>query len=229
MLLTTLLATLPGLIICYAMFRADKYEREPLGPLVICFLGGAAATVPAIWASRWAFEWAGMPGGPQLTETFLLAFGVVAPWEEGVKLLILLLIFPRKFFNEPLDGIVYAVMVGMGFATMENIAYLQRFGSDTLFIRAFTAIPAHLIFAIVQGYFIGKAKFLPEAPGRKIMRNRLIIRGFLISFVLHGTYDWLIFQNHWQWLFMLATSTTYLCLFYASELIREHLDNSPFK
>lgn len=224
-MLTNLLATLPGLVICYAMFRADKYDREPLAPLVLTFLAGALITIPAIRLEQWVMYAYDMAEHRSLGETFMLAFGVVAIWEEGLKLLILLLVFPRKFFNEPIDGIVYAVMIGMGFATLENIAYLERFGPQSLLVRAFTAIPAHLVFAIVQGYFIGKAKFAVTRHDR----NRLIANGFFMAFFLHGVYDLLIFQDRWQWLFMLATSTTYLCLFYAGDLIREHLENSPFR
>jgi len=224
-MLTNILATIPGIVICYAMFRADKYEREPLGPLVLTFLAGAVVTIPAIQLERWVMSAYDMETHRTWGETFMLAFGVVSLWEEGLKLLILLLVFPRKFFNEPLDGIVYAVMVGMGFATMENIAYLERFGAQGLLVRAFTAIPAHLVFAIVMGYFLGKAKFAATQHDR----NRLMANGFFLAFFLHGIYDLLIFQDKWQWLFMLATSTTYLCLFYAGDLIREHLDNSPFR
>jgi protease PrsW len=224
-MITNLLATLPGLVICYAMFRADKYDREPLVPLVLTFVAGALITIPAIRLEQWVMYAYDMEEHRSLGETFMLAFGVVSLWEEGLKLLILLLVFPRRFFDEPLDGIVYAVMVGMGFATLENIAYLERFGPQSLIVRAFTAIPAHLVFAIVMGYFVGKAKFAVT----KHERNRLIANGFFLAFFLHGMYDLLIFQDRWQWLVILATSTTYLCLFYAGDLIREHLEDSPFK
>lgn len=226
--MTLFLATLPGLLICYAMFRADKYEREPLAPLVLAFAGGALATIPAIRAEEWAMDAWGLRTSRNMAENILLAFGVVAFWEELIKLLVLLLVLPWRFFNEPIDGIVYAVMIAMGFATLENVAYMERFGDDTLFIRAFTAIPAHLVFAVIQGYYVGKAKFLQE-PVRRGQRRRMIVHGFMIAFLMHGVYDLLIFQDRWQWLFMLATSATYLCLFYAGDLIREHLEDSPFK
>lgn len=227
--MTIILATLPGLLICYAMFRADKYEREPLGPLVFSFAAGAMITIPAIRVEQWVMDAYNLKEHRNLGENFLLAFGVVALWEEALKMLVLLAVFPRRFFNEPIDGIVYAVMIGMGFATFENIAYMERFGDQSLFIRAFTAIPAHLVFAVIQGYFAGKAKFLFKEKDNRHERRRLMGNGFFISFFMHGVYDLLIFQDRWQWLFMLATSATYLCLFYASELIREHLDNSPFR
>jgi RsiW-degrading membrane proteinase PrsW (M82 family) len=70
--------------------------------------------------------------------------------------------FPEEFFNEPLDGIVYAVVLAMGYASVENMLYVAAYGINTTILRAFTAVPAHLVFAIVQGYYLGRARFMPE-------------------------------------------------------------------
>ena len=209
------------------MFRADKYQREPLVPLVLFFFFGAMVTIPAVKLEWWAMSYMDFEHHRSIWDNFLLAFIVVALWEESLKMLVLMTIYRRKFFDEPLDGIVYAVMIGMGFATMENIAYYERFGQEALWIRAFTAIPAHLVFAVIQGYYVGKARF--KDPNAKISKKRLLIYGFLISFLLHGIYDLMIFNDRWQWLFVLATTSLYLCLFYCRELILIHLENSPFK
>ena len=47
----------------------------------------------------------------------------------------------------------------MGFATLENVLYVYNYGFSTGVLRAFTAVPAHATFAILMGYFMGKAKF----------------------------------------------------------------------
>ncbi len=223
--LLLLLAILPGLLISYAIFRADKYEREPLGPLVLCFVIGAGATIPVVWLERWVFGW--MSDSNPLAhfgQTALLSFGLLALTEEGTKFLLLRsLAFPRKFFNEPFDGIVYAVLIAMGFATLENIVYTNRFGLQTGVLRAMTAVPAHLVFAIVQGYFAGLAKFNPN------QQNRLLGRGLLYAILLHGSYDLLIMQNWSRWLVVFGTFCLYLCLFYCARMIREHQEHSPFR
>ena len=66
-------------------------------------------------------------------------------------------------------------MIGMGFATLENILYADRFGLQTVMIRAFTAVPAHAIFAIIMGYYIGLAKF------NKKKSHQIFSSGFSIS------------------------------------------------
>lgn len=152
------------------------------------------------------------------------SFAIVAASEEMAKCAVLLIgAFPRKFFNEPMDGIVYAVLVAMGFATVENLFYANNFGMQTTLVRAFTAVPAHFVFAIVQGYYIGLAKFNPE---RQV---ELILQGLGLSIFMHGVYDFLILQELSSWLSVLASISVYACLFYCAALVRKHLDISPFK
>lgn len=183
---------------------------------------GGAMTMPAISLERWAFSSIG--GSGDVYSIVFLAFGIVALHEELLKFLVLrLYVFRGSFFNEPIDGIVYAVLIAMGFATMENFSYASRFGAQTILLRMFTAVPAHLVFAIVQGYFMGLAKF------RQARRGHLMAMGLGLSVWMHGIYDFLIFQNWSDWLFVLATLSLYLCLFYSSKLIKAHLDDSPFR
>lgn len=218
-----ILSILPGLLLSYAIFRADKYEREPLVPLFVCFGLGAAVTFPALEIEKWAFAYL-KPYEKGFGFIIFTAFITLAFNEEVFKFAVLRFVaFPRSFFNEPLDGIVYSVMIAMGFATMENIFFASRFGLKTMLLRAFTAVPAHLVFSIVAGYYAGLAKF--DATNC----NRLLWQGFGMAFLLHGVYDFLILQNWSDWLLVLATVSLYLCLFYCNSLIKEHLDKSPFK
>ena len=220
---TNIVAVVPGLLLCWLIFRADRYEREGLWPLLLCLLLGALATLPAINIERWFIE-IFYPQHRNLATTMLLAFGVVAANEELFKFGVILLgAFPYRFFNEPMDGIVYAVMVGMGFASVENLAYADRFGLETVLVRSLTAVPAHLVFSIVMGYYIGKARF---QVGH---RAALLAKGFLIPFLLHGIYDFLIIQEMSAWLTVLGALSVYIGLYYARLMINDHLDHSPFR
>ncbi len=221
--LLLLFAVLPGLLLSYAVFRADKYEHESAAALTLCFGLGAAATLPAIVFEKWVYPDTGLEN-LSAWKMVLVAFGAVAFNEELFKLLALLIgAFPWRYFNEPMDGIVYAVLVAMGFATTENILYINRFGGEPLLLRAFTAVPAHLVFGIVMGYYAGLAKFNPDK------RNTLLLLGFGLAVLIHGAYDLLILQKSSDWLIVLASVALYLCLFYCGELVRIHQDSSPFR
>jgi RsiW-degrading membrane proteinase PrsW (M82 family) len=218
-----ILAALPGLLVCWAVYRADQYEKEAVFPVVACYVLGVVITFPAITLEKVFIPLVGdIEKDPVLTG--LLAFGAIAPVEEVIKWLALILgAMVWRFFNEPFDGIVYSVMISMGFASVENFYYIDIFGPETALLRAFTAIPAHLAFAIPMGYYAGLAKF--EAKGK----IHLMLRGLLVAILLHGAYDFLVLQNWTKWLSTLGALAVYLCLYYFGALFREHLQRSPFR
>lgn len=221
--LLLVLAVLPGILISYAIVRADRYEREPLVGLVMSFAAGGLATLPAITVERWALQVLGYPPATAW-DTALLSFGVLAPLEELSKWMVLaLIVFPSRAFNEPMDGIVYAVLIAMGFASVENVLYADRLGLQVLLLRLFTAVPAHLVFGIVQGYYAGmryaqKARAIPR-----------LLQGLLIAVLLHGLYDFLVLQRWSKGLLILGIGALYPYLYFLSGLVRRYQDRSPFR
>jgi RsiW-degrading membrane proteinase PrsW (M82 family) len=127
----------------------------------------------------------------------IFSYAVVALSEEGGKFLGLRVYsYNQKRFDEPLDGIVYAVMISMGFATVENIKYLTEYAEKGTELslglrRMITAVPAHASFAVIMGYFIGKAKFEPD-NNKKVL---LSVAGLLGAILFHGTYDFFILMT----------------------------------
>jgi RsiW-degrading membrane proteinase PrsW (M82 family) len=216
-------AILPVLLVCWLIFRLDKYEHEPRLPLILTFLIGVLITIPALFIEVKASETAwNNPTNLWLTISF--SFFAVSFVEEIFKLIGLLSFpFHRPFFNEPMDGIVYSMMIGMGFATFENIMYANQFGLETTIVRALTAVPAHGVFAIFMGYFVGQAKFNPEK------RIPLLLKGFGITVLLHGTYDFFILQELFDWLIIFALIILAASIFMARRMILHHQRVSPFR
>src|SRR4051812_19640135 len=122
------LAIAPGLAICLYIFHRDAYNREPKQNLLFAFLLGAVMIVPAAITEELFMR----SFNNSITGVAATAFIVVALTEELVKFIILrFYAYRRKSFDEPLDGIVYSVVISMGFATLENIMYVQKFGIGT--------------------------------------------------------------------------------------------------
>ncbi len=220
--LQTILAILPGIFICFWIFYRDRYEREPIFLLIICFIVGVLSTIPAIALERIGFD-LGIQESENPVEVFILSFGVVAFSEELVKFIgVMIFAYPWKYFNEPMDGIVYSVMVSMGFATLENLLYSDLYGIDTIILRAFTAVPAHAAFGILMGYHIGRAKFK--------LGNRYwqLFLGLAAAVVFHGAYDFFLLQQNIPELSILAIVILVICIFYTRKLIQIHNDGSPF-
>jgi len=107
--LLILLAIAPGLIICYIIYHIDKFDKESHWQLIICFILGMLITFPAMKLEEFG-ESFGLEESGDLGSLFLLSYVVVGFSEEIVKFLVLMIYaYTRKEFNEPLDGIVYAV------------------------------------------------------------------------------------------------------------------------
>ena len=150
----------------------------------------------------------------------------VALVEELSKFLVIrYYCFPLRSFDEPLDGIVYAVLVAMGFATIENVFYAYKYGMSVAFVRMFTSVPAHATFAIIMGYFIGKARF--DFTNKK----KLIFKSILGATIAHGTYDSFLFLNENAWLqskvsealfFGGALASLYVSIRLSRKLIKVH-------
>ncbi len=220
--LQTILAVLPGIAICFWIFYRDRHEREPIYLLILCFIAGVASTFPAILLEEgWALL--GVVESENIFQTFVLSFGAIAFSEELVKFLCVMLVaYPWKPFNEPMDGIVYSVMVSMGFATLENILYSNLYGMETVLLRAFTAVPAHAAFGIVMGYHVGRAKF---KLGNTYFQ---LFLGLATAVFFHGAYDFFLLQQNYPELSLLAMVILVVCIFYTRNLVKLHNENSPF-
>lgn len=183
-----LLALAPVFIILFYIYFRDKYEKEPFKLLALSLVAGIIIVLPVIFIERLIM--ALQPEMGQLMDAGYNAFLVAALVEEAFKFLALyLLIWKSKEFNEKFDGIVYAVFISLGFAAVENVLYVTGGGIEVGLIRAITAVPAHALFGVTMGYYFGIARMYIE------LRKKYIWLAFLVPFVLHGIYDFLLMSN----------------------------------
>ena len=184
------IALAPVLIIAGYIYARDKYEKEPLKLLFKALLFGGLITIPVIFVESLFSKL--ISGLPKDMEALGTAFLVAGFTEEAFKFLVLfLLIWKNRDFNEKFDGIVYAVFISLGFAAVENIMYVLNYGESTGYTRALISVPAHALFGVTMGYYFGLAKFYP------LLRNSFMIRSFLYPFILHGIFDFiLMLQNY---------------------------------
>jgi RsiW-degrading membrane proteinase PrsW (M82 family) len=184
------LAIAPGIAICLFIYRKDKYNKEPIGMLVLAFVLGILSIIPAGIVEYSAHGDPSELASNGYGSLAFFTFVVVAISEEGSKFLMLrLFLFSRKSFDDPFDGIVYAVMVGMGFATIENIGYVYEHGVATGILRMFPSVPAHGTFAVLMGYFLGYAKF---TTGSRLPYYALSL---LMPILFHGAFDFFLFSQ----------------------------------
>ena len=113
-------------------------------------------------------------------------------------------------------------MVGMGFATFENVLYVFQYGLPTGVLRMFTAVPAHGTFAVLMGYFLGKAKF----SHRNVWVHSIL--ALLVATFFHGAYDYFWFISFVPGIWIGAIVSLIAAFILSRSAIRLHQQASPF-
>ncbi|WP_183095011.1 PrsW family intramembrane metalloprotease [Nocardioides stalactiti] len=195
MLLATALAALPVGPVVGVYLWLDRYEPEPKVLLSYALLWGAfVATLAALVVQG--------VGGFVVGITDTVSLAVVAPLtEEASKglFLLLLLWWRRAELDGILDGLVYAGLVGVGFAFTENILYLAAAyggtdgtgpggvaGVTTIFvIRCIFSPFAHPLFTAFTGVGLG----LAVMSRRRSVRVLAPIGGYLCAVAAHALWN----------------------------------------
>lgn len=113
-------------------------------------------------------------------------------------------------------------MVSMGFATLENVVYAFNNGIGTAVFRMFTAVPAHACFAILMGYYLGKAKFEHK-------KSFYAWHALGIATLFHGVYDYFLFISFVPGLALGAMVSLGIGIWLSRKAIKIHQHVSPFK
>jgi RsiW-degrading membrane proteinase PrsW (M82 family) len=215
-------AVAPSAALIYYFYTRDKYEKEPRLLLLKAFLMGGGLVVPVLFVEM-SLDIFNIMDNNILSAGYT-AFVVAGLVEESFKYLFFFLyIWKKREFNEMYDGIVYAVFISMGFATVENLAYVLSTGMSTAIIRAVTAVPAHALFAVAMGYYLGIAKFAkPE------YRQKYLWLGFIIPILLHGIYDFILLSQRF---YLLVLFIPYMLYLWKRGLrnVDELVEFSPFR
>jgi RsiW-degrading membrane proteinase PrsW (M82 family) len=176
-------------------YHKDRHLPEPLGNLLLAFvLGLLAAGISRLlymglepMGLRYDASALADTSGLGLLAYALLAIG---PIEEFSKLVPFMLVVLRfKEFDEPLDGIIYASFIGLGYAAIENWQYLEYLTTTEAYARGFASPVVHIVFASIWGHWIAKAYL------RKNSVAVAAIAGLAVAAILHGIYDFIVILN----------------------------------
>ena len=186
---------LPILFWGFYHYHKDWHLPEPPGYLLLAFgLGLLSAGISRAlyialgWASL-RYDALALADGNTLG-LFAYSMLAIGPVEELAKMLpFLVLVLRLPEMDEPIDGIIYASFVALGYAAVENIMYLDYLTPAEAAARGFAGPVVHLLFASIWGYTIGCA----HLRGESILRG--IAGGFLVAAGLHGLYDFVVLQQ----------------------------------
>jgi len=192
--LAAVMAGIPAVFWLGFFYLMDRHEPEPKQLVAgVCVLGALIAApladfVRSEFAPPAALGVAGLSAFS--LDRVLEAVLVVGLSQEMCKYAVVrYTIYMSREFDEPMDGIVYMMACGTGFAVWVNFHRLSGQNHEVyLSIGAAQAVVttlAHASFAGVLGYVMGRAKFSRRrAPARGI----LVMLGLLLAAAFNGQF-----------------------------------------
>lgn len=208
------LACIAPMYLIYYTYKNDRYEKEPKSLLFKLFIYGVISGIPAYiieslilnigynlyFPSRFAYN-------------IFEAFVVAALTEETLKYLFLKKAsWKHKKFDSSYDGIIYAVMVSMGFALIENVEYCVMGDISTVVMRSMLSIPGHAAFAVIMGIYYSKTKMyynLGDVDNYLSNKRKTV----LLPILVHGIYDFCLMQGgYFMFVFIFVMIFVYIQL-----------------
>lgn len=206
------LAPIIGLM---SYFYLKDRVTEPLSLIFRAFIFGALLVFPIMFI-QYALEVEEISNN-----IFIQSFIFVAFFEEFFKWFIFLFVmYNHSQFDDHYDGIVYAVSISLGFASLENVLYLFTNGIEYALLRAFFPVSSHALFGVIMGYYFGKAKLT------NYHTRWNIFLAFFIPFVLHGIYNYILKSLASSWSYYLIP---FMIMLWFIALHRAKLANQPIK
>jgi RsiW-degrading membrane proteinase PrsW (M82 family) len=194
-LLGLITATIPVPVYLMLVLWIDRYESEPFWMLATAFLWGALVTPFFAFLLNTTFGViaAMLAGDPNAGEVFSTV--ISAPIVEEVTKAIILVIFIiwcRDEFDGVIDGIVYASLVGLGFAMTENVMYYGKAAMEgsamlrlTVILRGALAPFSHPLFTSLTGIGLGLAR-----QSRNVaVKIFLPVLGLFSAIVMHAIWN----------------------------------------
>ncbi len=173
-------------------YYKDRHLPEPFGHLLLAFALG----VGSFYLGKLMYQALGLVNlrydAYLLAETslpglFVYAIGVIGVIEELAKIIpFLVVIIHFREFNEPIDGIIYASFIALGFSFVENIQYIQYLTDSEALKRGFVSPVVHIVFSSIWGYYIGKACLYRQKLGV------ITVLALVFTAALHGIYDFIV-------------------------------------
>ena len=215
-IVASVMAFLPALFYLIPLIWLDRYDPEPLWLLGLAFAWGALVSlIISYFINTQIGQVTAMSYGPEAGMACMTLFS--APiFEEGSKGLgvILLLIFFRKYFDDILDGIVFAGTIALGFATVENVLYyggILLVGNARLLLlifimRGILSPFAHVTFTSMTGIGCG----ISRESHNWFVRILLPVLGYVCAVTLHFIWNFMstvlkvtdLFEGSWYYGYM---------------------------
>jgi RsiW-degrading membrane proteinase PrsW (M82 family) len=134
------------------VYRHDLYDREPPWLLLVTVGLGASSMNLAGFVEARALAWSGFT-----SRAGIAALAALVEELAKVTVVVMVALCARKQFNDPLDGLIYGSMAGLGAAVEESVFYLRAEPLPAPGLAPVEAVrlSGHLIMGGIGGFALG--------------------------------------------------------------------------
>jgi RsiW-degrading membrane proteinase PrsW (M82 family) len=208
----------PFIALLVFLYLKYKFTSFSFSLLLSAFLWGMFSIVLVIIVQI-AATFMGLDKLTNIRRVLFYALVVSAFFAELGKYIFLKgMVYPKNEFKTPVDGIIFSVMIAMGFATMNNILYFINIPHLSVSVpNALTAGPANAIFGVIMGFFIGlgklrKVKFIDS------------LTGFSAAIFFHGLYSFCLLTKDYKLLLAFFIGSVIIAISLCFAALRIHED-----
>lgn len=193
----------PAIALLIYLFLRYRFPKGKFGLLYQSFIYGLISLVPVLLVQLIA-SYMGLDSLTTLKRIAFYSLVVMGMTSEISKFIFLrVFCYPNENFKTPVDGIIYSVMIAMGFATVNNVLYFINIPNLTVSgLNAATAGPANLIYGVLMGFFVGLGKM-------RSIKYIDSLTGLSAAIFFHAMYDFCL----------ITKDRTLLAIFFAGSLI----------
>jgi protease PrsW len=155
-----------------------------------------------------------------LKRSVFYTFVVIGFSAELGKFIFLRYVFlPKRTFNGPLDGIIYSVLIALGFSTIACVLMKYHvFGTGVNNLYLYFYALANVAFAIIMGFFVGLGK---------ARQNRFVdsMTGLFAASFLHGLFNFSFMTSDKRLLLFFGIGLFVIACMFAMKAVRMKNDN----
>lgn len=194
---------IPALVWLLFWLREDRQSPEPKGLIAISFFAGMAVVYFVLPLQK--FVVATLPTIMDISNSLAAKLSLIAPDEQTVKITlwaaieefakyatVFFIAFKSKYFDEPIDAVIYLLTAALGFAAMENILYIARdithISVAQIFLDGNLRFVGATILHTVSSAFIGLAIAFSFYSSR-LIKIIAVMAGIIGASLLHAYFN----------------------------------------
>lgn len=197
-------------------------DKQSAGELAVFFFAGSASVfVTMILRGIYPLAWFVPFVHDNVLFYHVLITGVV---EEAAKFLCFIAVaHALHTVKEPQDGVIQGAVVGLAFGALENVLYIDHYGSLFMFVRPILATGGHVIYGAIWGGFYSAALY-SNIHSKDPASYRLAVGGVALVAVIHGLYNASLSLS-----FLLGVLLDLVALTISIKVFLRLVDHSPYR